>query len=552
MFFRTLVVLSIGTATAAASPSQAYYISPSGSDSNHGNTADSPWKTLAKLNGVKIAPGSAVYLECGAVFREPLLVSASGSPGAPVSYSSYGPCTSSNLPIISGADLLTAWNAEQEGGATVYSSADPNPPAVVFEDNHRLTASGSSSEMPAGSYFYDQGRQLVYVRTREDSAPGSHAIEASVRENAVVLKGVSYVNIAGIEADKATKNGILAWGNLTNVNLTGTVTNYSYGNGIWFTASPGQSQNNVLIKNCIADYNGENGVMKGGGGNNFVIEGCTANYNSFDQQFKYTSGIRFVSNANGLYRPTNSGAIGNTAAFNGVDPETGQLKTSGVGQEGSGVWCDTCGDGSFLKANIAHDNAQNGVMLEFSGAEGRRTMAYNIAYRNRSAGIFHSRRSHSDTVANNTSYDNLINCKFTGEYKGGETAIGMFNNVYENNICASRVLNAKGTVLEVQWGTENNGLGEGSGNIFRNNSLGVPSATNGKFAIFGSGRVLTSYAELNAAYGSDMHSVEKDPMLTDPEAANFALRPGSPAIKAGWGGVDLGAIPFGERQRAAP
>ena len=100
--------------------------------------------------------------------------------------------------------------------------------------------------MTVGSFFYDLIAHRVYVRTREDAAPGSHVIEASVRADVVTLGAASYVNVTGIEADKGTQNGILAWGTLTDVNLTGTVTNYSFGNGIWFTANTGQAQNNVL------------------------------------------------------------------------------------------------------------------------------------------------------------------------------------------------------------------------------------------------------------------------------------------------------------------
>jgi hypothetical protein len=37
--------------------------------------------------------------------------------------------------------------------------------------------------------------------------------------------------------------------------------------------------------------------------------------------------------------------------------------------------------------------------------------------------------------------------------------------------------------------------------------------------------------------------MESDPMLADPSGGIFNLRPGSPAIGAGIGGVDLGAIP---------
>lgn len=532
------------SATAANPVLGTYYVANSGSDSNSGTSSSTPWQTLAKLNAVPLAPGSAVYLQCGSVFRESLALGSTGTPGAPITYGSYGMCTGSNLPLISGADLLTNWAMQQEGTFKVYSATETSPPAVVFEDNRRLLPATSVAGMVPGSFYYDSPLQLVYIRTIERTAPGTHVIEASVRPNPVVIEGVSYINISGLEADKATQNDIQAWGSLTNVNLTGTVTNYSYDNGIWFTAGVGRTQNNVLIKDCTAKYNGGDGVMKGGAGDNFVVEGCTANYNAFDLQYTYTGGIRFISDQDGLYRPTNSGAIGNTAAFNGVNPDTGLIQTSTAGQQGTGVWCDTCGDGSFLKSNVAHDNAQVGVLLEFTGATGSLTMSYNIAYNNGWAGIEHSRSSHNDVVANNTAYNNQYNCYFSGQFGGGDTTIGMVDNIYENNICSGKVSTKYGDALVAEFGAENNSLGQGSGNIYRDNSFGSPNSWTGRFAIFGSGHVITTYAQLDAAYGSATASIQSDPMFANPAEANFALKPGSPAIKSGYGGADLGALPF--------
>lgn len=171
-------------------------------------------------------------------------------------------------------------------------------------------------------------------------------------------------------------------------------------------------------------------------------------------------------------------------------------------------------------------------------------MSYNIAYNNGWAGIEHSRSSHNDLIANNTSYHNQYNCYFSGQFGGGDTTIGMVNNTYENNICAGQVSTKYGNALVAQFGAENNALGQGSGNIYRDNSLGSPASWTGRFASFGSGNVLATYAQLDAAYGSNTSSIQSDPMLTDPAAANFALMPGSPAIKAGYGGVDVGAVPF--------
>ncbi len=539
-----MAFLLSGSAVLAETPVLGtFYVANSGSDSNSGTSSSAPWQTLAHLNALALAPGSTIYLQCGSVFRETLNIEYGGTSPAPINYGSYGSCSRSTLPIISGADLLTNWNTAQESGFSTYYAPEATAPAVVFENNRRLTESTTPpSTMPPGSFYYDAVAKLVYVRMINRDSPTLHVVEASVRPNAIVIEGVSYVSITEIEADKATLNDILAWGSLTNIYLTSTVTDYSYGNGIWFSASPGQTQNDVLIQNCVANYNGEDGIMKGNGGNNFIVEGCTADYNAFDTQYTYTGGIRFISDASGLNRATASGAIGNTAAYNGVDPLTGiALSNTSTGQQGTGVWCDTCGNGSFLKDNVAYGNAVNGVLLEFTGATGTLTMSGNIAYDNGWAGIIHSRSSHNDVVSNNTAYNNWYNCDFTGQFGGGDTTIGMVNNIYENNICASQVSGAHGTTFVAEFGAENNTLGQGSGNIYRNNSFGASSSATGFFAIYGAGVYMSRYSDLDAAYGSSMNSMQSDPMLTNPAVGNFTLETGSPALNAAYGGGYIGA-----------
>jgi parallel beta-helix repeat protein len=540
-------------ALAATLPLGKYYVANSGNDSSSGTSSGTPWQTLAKLNSESLAPGSSVYLECASVFRESLLIGSAGTASSPIGYGTYGNCTGTNLPLISGADLLTSWTTVQEPTFSVYYASEPNAPAVVFEDNHRLLVATAYATMPAGSFYYNTSLKRVYVRMVERNSPTVHVVEASVRQNAVVIEGVSYINITNIEADKAMQNDIEAWGTLNNVTLTGTVTNYSYGNGIWFTAALGQAQNNVLIQNCTASYNGETGVMKGNYGNNFIVQGCKATYNAFDQQYAYTGGIRIVSDGlSASNRPTNSGLIGNTAAFNGINPDTGANEFTQSGQQGTGIWCDTCGDGSFLTGNLAYNNTQDGIQLENSGATGSRSMSYNVAYNNGWAGVGHSRSSHNDIISNNTAYNNPYNCYFSGQYGGGDTTIGMVDNIYENNICASQVIGKYGVTFVAQFGAENNKLGQGSGNIFRNNSFGVASAATGIFAIYGSGNDVSSYAVLDTDYGSSMHSMEEDPLLTSPATGNFALEASSPAIKAGWYGAELGAIPYVANSSALP
>ena len=87
-----------------------------------------------------------------------------------------------------------------------------------------------------------------------------------------------------------------------------------------------------------------------------------------------------------------------------------------------------------------------------------------------------------------------------GEYGGGETAVGMVGNIFENNFCGSHVLNSAGTVAIFRWGGENPTTGEGSGNILRGNVFGDPAATQGTWVIFGAGHTLSSFVALDQAY----------------------------------------------------
>jgi len=76
-----------------------YYVDSNGGlDSNSGTQPEKPWKTLSKLNAVSLQPGSVVHFKRGSIWTEKLLVTVSGLPDKPITFTAYG---SGPAPIIS-------------------------------------------------------------------------------------------------------------------------------------------------------------------------------------------------------------------------------------------------------------------------------------------------------------------------------------------------------------------------------------------------------------------------------------------------------------------
>jgi hypothetical protein len=74
-----------------------YYVSSSsGTDSNNGTSASSPWKTITKVNGGSYNPGDSILFKAGDTwsgspnFSAALITPFAGSSGNPITYGSYG------------------------------------------------------------------------------------------------------------------------------------------------------------------------------------------------------------------------------------------------------------------------------------------------------------------------------------------------------------------------------------------------------------------------------------------------------------------------------
>jgi hypothetical protein len=86
-------------APALAIPGSTYYVSPAGSDANSGTSPSSPWRTVKRVNEAALQPGDGVLFQGGASFAdETLMPSASGAPGSPIVFGTYG-AGNASLPL---------------------------------------------------------------------------------------------------------------------------------------------------------------------------------------------------------------------------------------------------------------------------------------------------------------------------------------------------------------------------------------------------------------------------------------------------------------------
>jgi hypothetical protein len=75
-----------------------YYVSSStGSDTNMGTSASTPWQTIAHVNGQTFLPGDSILFKRGDVWNESLVPPSSGSSGNPITFDAYGTGAAPNL-----------------------------------------------------------------------------------------------------------------------------------------------------------------------------------------------------------------------------------------------------------------------------------------------------------------------------------------------------------------------------------------------------------------------------------------------------------------------
>ncbi len=206
---RVPTLLAAVLLTAASAPAATFYVSPAGDDAAPGTSPAAAWRTAAKVNGGRLAPGDEVRFARGGTWREQLVAPASGMAGHSITFDAYG---DGPKPLFSGSDPIPPAAFEPvDGAAGVYRAPAPVPVTSVLADHAFLRgtafALGSNGnpntadqaanlaklKATPGTWFMAQDGH-VYVNTGgPDPRDGHVAYTAVVRDDAVTSNGKDHL-----------------------------------------------------------------------------------------------------------------------------------------------------------------------------------------------------------------------------------------------------------------------------------------------------------------------------------------------------------------------
>ncbi|WP_460801949.1 right-handed parallel beta-helix repeat-containing protein [Microbacterium sp. GXF6406] len=96
---------AINPTIASAAATTTYYVAADGDDNASGTSAQTPWRTLAKVSATTLGPGTAVLFRAGDTFTGVLNLRGSGTASAPITIGKYG---QGARPVLHGAGAVPA------------------------------------------------------------------------------------------------------------------------------------------------------------------------------------------------------------------------------------------------------------------------------------------------------------------------------------------------------------------------------------------------------------------------------------------------------------
>jgi len=260
-----------------------YYVdATSGKDSNTGLSSSAPWQTIGKVNQSSFSPGDSIHFKCGAVWREQLNISSSGSAENHIKFTKYG--TGDNPKILQ-TEIFSSWElidstnhiyrGEIAGQERYYG---------MLNSTGDDRSEGYLNKVPFSQwkdkYFHGYyGSNGYFLYRNNDGNPGQR--EIGVRPFGIKMQNSDYIIIDGIDvygpsgstnADAENhKNQINIFGG-SNIVIKNCNLKYSNGAGI-----KADNFSYLLIENChIEDsWGGIRSILPPYTSDHITISSCT-------------------------------------------------------------------------------------------------------------------------------------------------------------------------------------------------------------------------------------------------------------------------------------
>lgn len=355
-FGRILVAsLLIVRASLGVSSSATFFVAqrnPKAGDNGPGSPAQ-PWKTIGAA-AAKAKAGDTVFIGDG-IYRELVRFTNNGTAEQPIRFEAQ---RGAHV-LLTGADRLTNWR-----------KPDPTRPVFAAPWNHRFLTWSSrmahpdddyhqvigrceqvaiqnyllrqvldASQLAPGTFFADVTNGVLEVWDVGSRDPNQLPVEASVREQVLVVQG-AYVQVRGLQfrfaANSAQQGAVALAGN--HDLLDDCVVESMNGSGASFTGE------HHIVRHCVFRDNGQLG-FGGAGAHDLLLTGCIIEDNN-------TKGFDRGWEAGGLKLVLTRDAVLEQSQF--------------LRNRGSGIWFDIGNENCTVRRCLVADNEDAGIFYEIS------------------------------------------------------------------------------------------------------------------------------------------------------------------------------------------
>lgn len=226
-----------------------YYISWRGNDNNDGLSADTPLKSISKLNEMNLEYGDVVLFERNGIYRGHLEL-ASG-----VKYGAYGdgpkPCLYGSERNYAASSL---WEKTNSKNVWALEYKEKNVGLIVFDNGKKVGKRKLYKTLNSDlDYYHDEEKQMIYIYSNNGN-PGQRFNDIEIGYDVSVIEGQK---------------------NASDITIDNLCVKYTGAHGIHFVTG----SKNITIQNCEIGYIGGSimtiGDRKVGYGNGVeVVDNC--------------------------------------------------------------------------------------------------------------------------------------------------------------------------------------------------------------------------------------------------------------------------------------